>query len=208
MRKYLISGLLIWIPIWVTYVVIRFIIDLLDESLALLPHRYQPDYLFGVHVPGLGLVFTFIIVFLTGVFAANFIGSRLVHLWERILARIPLIRNVYSAVKQVLNAFVQPKSTSFRKVVMVQFPRENSWAVGFQTSECLNNLPFGKDSIAVFIPTCPNPTSGFLIYVAVDQVTELNLTVEEAFKLIISVGVITPSRADLLSKRVKTEKSA
>ncbi|OGO94592.1 MAG: hypothetical protein A3F10_04180 [Coxiella sp. RIFCSPHIGHO2_12_FULL_42_15] len=200
MRKYLISGLLIWIPIWVTFVVIRFIIDLLDQSLALLPHRYQPDNLFGFHIPGLGLLFTLLIVFLTGLFAANFIGSGLVHLWERILAKIPLIRSVYSAVKQMLNAFVQPKSTSFRKVVMVQFPRENSWSIGFQTSERVNNLPSQKESIAVFIPTCPNPTAGFLLYVSTDQVTELNLTVEEAFKLIISVGVITPSRTDLVKR--------
>lgn len=203
MRKYLISGLLFWIPIWVTFVVIRFIFDLLDQSLALIPHKYQPDTLLGFHLPGLGLIFTLLIVFFTGLLAANLIGSRLMSFWERLLARIPLIRSIYSAVKQVLHAFVQPQSKSFRKVVMVEFPRSDSWAIGFQTSSTLNNLPSNKESVAIFIPTSPNPTSGFLLYVSTDQIRELNMSIEEAFKLILSLGVVTPDRNDLLNLTTK-----
>lgn len=201
MRKYLIAGLLFWIPIWITYVVLRFIVDLLDESLALIPDKYQPDHLFGMHIPGLGLIFTIGIILLTGLMVANLIGARLVQLWESLLARIPLIRGIYTASKQVINAFVQPKSGSFRKVVMIEFPRPGVYGIGFQTSNALNNLPTQTESIAVFIPTSPNPTSGFLMFVPKDQVVELNMSVEEAFKIILSVGVVTPDREDLLHSK-------
>ena len=194
MRKYFLAGLLFWIPIWVTYAVIKFLVGLLDQSLALLPSDYQPDQLIGYHLPGLGLLFIFFMVLVTGLSVTNIIGRRAVALWERLLARIPLIRSVYSAVKQVLSAVIQPDSTSFKKVVMVEFPRAGTWAIGFQTSATLNNLPNGQASIAVFIPTAPNPTSGFLMIYPESKVTLLDMTVEEAFKVIVSVGVSIPYR--------------
>ena len=191
MRKYLIAGLLFWTPIWVTYVVLRFVVNLLDESLALLPAKYQPDQLFGWHIPGLGLAFTIGIIFLTGLLVANLIGARVVELWESLLARIPLIRGIHAASKQVLNAFVQPKSDSFRKVVLVEFPRPGVYAIGFQTANTLSHWPTPEPVIAVFVPTSPNPTSGFLMYVPANQVKLLNISVEEAFKIILSVGVVS-----------------
>ncbi len=194
MRKYLIAGILFWVPVWVTYVVIRFIVELLDRSLALIPQKYQPSHLIGFDIPGIGLIFTIIIVFVTGLLVTNFIGHRLVDAWERLLSRIPLIRSIYHAVKQVLTAVFQPKSQSFRKVIMIEFPRKGSWAVGFQTSETLENLPHNKSSVTCFIPTSPNPTSGFLVFVPKEEVTELDMSIEEAFKLIISIGVVIPSR--------------
>lgn len=194
MRKYFLAGLIFWIPIWVTYAVIKFLVGLLDQSLALLPSQYQPDQFIGYHLPGLGLLFIFFLVLVTGLSVTNIIGRRAVALWERLLARIPLIRSVYSAVKQVLSAVIQPDSTSFKKVVMVEFPGSGTWAIGFQTSAPLHNLPNGQASIAVFIPTAPNPTSGFLMIYPESEVTVLDMTVEEAFKVIVSVGVSIPYR--------------
>ncbi len=194
MRKYFLSGLLFWIPIAVTIVVIRFIVELLDQSLALLPERYQPDNLLGFHIPGLGLIFTLVIVFLTGLLVANLLGAKLVYLWEKLLARIPLIRSIHSAAKQLIQAIVQPKDESFRKVVMVEFPRKGAWAIGFQTSQKLSNFSNEEALYAIFVPTTPNPTSGFLIMVAADQMKTLDMSVEEAFKMIISIGVVIPDR--------------
>lgn len=194
MRKYLIAGLLFWIPVWITYIVIRFLVDLLDQSLALLPAKYQPEQLIGFKIPGLGLIFTVMVVLLTGILVTNFIGHRLVNVWESMLNRIPLIRSIYHAAKQVISALIQPKSEAFRKVVLVEFPRLGMSAVGFQTSEPMSNVPNHKNAITVFIPTSPNPTSGFLVVIAKEEVTELTMSVEEAFKFIISVGAIFPSK--------------
>lgn len=194
LRKYFIAGLLFWIPIWATYVVIRFLVRVLDETLKLLPKDYQPDILIGYHIPGIGVLFTFAIVFITGLMVSNIIGARLLNIWERILSRLPLVRSLHTAVKQLLHTITSPKGESFRKVVMIEFPRTGAWGIGFQTSESLQNMPHGEESIAVFIPTTPNPTSGFLMIVPRTQVTELNMSIEEAFKLIISVGVVIPDR--------------
>lgn len=194
MRKYFISGLLFWIPILATVVVIRFIVDLLDKSLALLPARYQPDNLLGFHIPGLGLIFTLIIVFVTGLLVANLIGAKLVNLWDKIVAKIPLIRSIHSAAKQLIQTVAQPKDDSFRKVVMIEFPRQGTWAIGFQTSKALHHFPGEEPLFTVFVPTTPNPTSGFLIMATANQIKEVNMTVEEAFKMIVSIGVVIPQR--------------
>jgi len=194
MRKYFIAGLLFWIPIWATFVVIRFLVNVFDQTLALVPSKYQPDKWLGFHIPGLGLLFSILLVFLTGLLVANFIGSRMVSGWEKLLSRIPLIRSIHAAVKQLLSAFIHPTSTSFRKVLLIEFPRTGMWSIGFQTSAPLANLPHQKTSIMAFIPTTPNPTSGFLVVVPQDEVTELDMTVEEAFKIIISIGVTIPAR--------------
>lgn len=194
MRKYIIAGLLFWIPVWITFIVIRFIVDLLDRSLALLPNKYQPEHVIGFNIPGLGLIFTIIIVFITGVLVTNYVGHRFVHAWERILARIPLIRSIYQATKQVISAVIQPKEEAFRKVVLVDFPRFGMSAVGFQTSETLTNVPNFEKAVTIFIPTSPNPTSGFLMVVSKEDVTEINMSVEEAFKFIISIGSVFPEK--------------
>jgi uncharacterized membrane protein len=191
-KRYFLAGLVLWLPIWATFVVIRFLFNILDSTFALLPTQYQPDQIFGRHIPGLGLVFTLLILFLTGLLMTNFIGHRLVALWDRILAKIPLIRSIHSAVKQVLHAFVQPKGDSFSRVLLVEFPRKGSWGIGFQTSTNFQQTPGDEEMVTVFVPTSPNPTSGFLIIVPRKETIKLDITVEEAFKTIVSLGVVMP----------------
>lgn len=193
-RRYFIAGLLVWLPIWVTFFVIRFIIDLLDGIFTLLPNRYQPEHLFGYDIPGLGLIFTLLIVFLTGLLVTNFVGRYLISWWERLLARIPLVRSIYTAVKQVTSAFVQPKNQAFRKVVLIEYPRKGTWSIAFITSNNFKEFPLesSDDMVAVFVPTTPNPTSGFLLLAHKRDTIDLNITTEEAFRMIISLGVVTP----------------
>lgn len=200
-RRYFIAGLLVWLPIWVTYVVIKFLFDLMDGTLALLPEKYQPDQLIGIHIPGLGLVFTLIILFVTGILATNFIGHRLIALWEKLLSRIPLIRSIHSAVKQVLHTLVQPRGAAFRKVLLIEYPRRQIWSVGFQTSDSFNSAPVHGDVVTVFIPTTPNPTSGFLTIVPKRDTIELDMTVEEALRMVISIGVVMPDKMQTASKQ-------
>ncbi len=192
MRRYFIAGLIVWVPIIITFVVIRFIIRLLDRTLSLLPAQYQPDQLFGIHIPGLGLIFTLLILLLTGLLVTNFIGHRLVNAWEKLLSRIPLIRSIHAAVKQVLHAILQPQSKSFRKVLLVEYPRKGLWSVAFQTSERFNISHIKSDTITIFIPTTPNPTSGFLMLIAKEDAIELDISVEEALRMVISLGVVMP----------------
>lgn len=191
-RRSFVAGLLVWLPILVTYVIIKFIIDLFDGTLSLLPHRLQPTQLFGHNIPGLGFLFTLIIIFLTGLLIANFIGHRIVATWEKLLAKIPLIRSIYMAVKQVTHAFVQPKGESFRQVLLIEYPRKGLWSIGFQTASQFKGIPLEHEMVAVFIPTTPNPTSGFLILAPKENVIPLKMTIEEAFKVIISLGVMMP----------------
>lgn len=191
-RRSFIAGLLVWLPILVTYAIIKFIIDLFDGTLSLLPHEFQPEQLFGRNIPGMGFLFTLIVIFLTGLLIANFIGNRIVQAWEKLLVKIPLVRSIYMAVKQVTHAFVQPRSESFRKVLLVEYPRKGLWSIGFQTASQFKGIPLEHEMLAVFIPTTPNPTSGFLILTPKEAIIPLSMTVEEAFKVIISLGVMMP----------------
>lgn len=194
LRRYFIAGLLFWLPIWATYVVVKFLITLMEGTLTLLPKKYQPDQLLGFHFPGLGLLFTIIILFITGLLVSNFIGHRLMQFWNMLVSRIPLIRSIHAAVKQVAEALLHPSGTSFKKVLLIEYPRRGVWSVGFLTSEHLLDTPTDCPMITAFIPTTPNPTSGFLLVIPKTDVTELNISVEEALRLIISVGVVTPDR--------------
>jgi len=193
-RRYLIAGLLVWLPIWATYVIIRFLVNVMDGTLSLLPYEYQPDQLFGMHIPGLGLLFTLVILFLTGLLVTNFLGRRMVVAWEKLLSRIPLIRSIHSAVKQVLHALVQPKGTAFRKVLLVEYPRHGVWSIAFQTSDQFTDAPHPEEVITVFIPTTPNPSSGFLTIIPKEDTRELDMSVEEGLRMVISLGVVMPSR--------------
>ncbi len=192
LRRYFIAGLLVWLPIVVTYFVVRFIIELLDKSLALLPKNYQPDQLIGYHIPGIGLIFTFIILFLTGLLITSFVGHRLVTAWEKLVSSIPLIRNVHSAAKQVVHAVVEPGGAAFRKVLLIEFPRHGIWSIAFQTSGHLENDWSNKPMLTVFVPTTPNPTSGFLMFIPAGDAIELDISIEEALRMIISIGVVVP----------------
>lgn len=193
MRRYLLAGLIVWLPILGTFYILRFIIRLLDQTVALLPTKYHPDQLFGTHIPGLGLVLTLIILFITGMIVSNFIGKHLMGLWDKLLSRIPLVRSIYNAFKQIVTSLVTPGDNSFRKVLLIEYPRKGIWSIGFQTSSQFAGVPSEPDVVMVFIPTTPNPTSGFLTVVPTKDTIELEMSVEDALKVIISLGMIMPS---------------
>ncbi len=194
-RRYFISGLLVWLPIWVTILVIKFLIDILDNILLLLPQRYRPDYLLGFHIPGIGLVIILIVILLTGMFAANFLGKKFVELWDSVVGRIPLVRTIHMGVKQILQTLFTPGGKSFRKVLLVEYPRAGMWTIAFQTgdsSPMMEKSSTGETMVNLYVPTTPNPTSGFLLVVPKKDVIELDMSVEQALKFVISLGVVQP----------------
>ena len=193
-RKYLIAGLLVWLPLGVTVLVVKLLVDMMDRTVLLLPPAWRPDALFGVHIPGVGLLLSLLIILLTGITVANLLGRRMVSLWEGMLARIPLVRTIYSAVKQVVETVLSANGKSFRKVVLVEYPRRGMWCLALQTAERLGELQekTGAEVVAVFLPTTPNPTSGFVILVPRAEVVELDMSVDDGLKLIISMGVVVP----------------
>jgi len=192
-KRYIITGILIWVPIWATLLVLKFLIDIFDKTFALLPKAYQPSTLFGVHVPGLGVLFAVAIVFVTGMLMTNIIGHRLVALWEKILDRIPLVRSIYHAVKQVLHSLLASSEESFRNVLLVEYPRKGMWSVGFQTSTGYKWDDDHGEMLTVFIPTTPNPTSGYLLFVPKEDTKLLDVSVDQALKMVISLGVVLPN---------------
>ena len=194
LRKYIIAGLLVWLPFAATVVIVKLVVDLLDKIILLLPPEYQPTAVLGFSIPGFGIVLAISILLITGMLAANLFGRRLVEFWEAILSRIPLVRSIYSSVKQISTTILDSNGKSFRKVVMLQYPRKGIWSIGFLTNEDVSTDIDGlnEDLVAVFVPTTPNPTSGFIIMASRDDITELDMTVEEGFKFIISMGVIVP----------------
>lgn len=209
MRKYLIAGLLVWMPLGITFLVIRAIVGLLDRILLLLPKTYQPDTLLGFHIPGLGVALAVLLVLATGMIVANFLGKRLVVAWEHFLARIPLVRTLYAGVKQIMEAVLATDAKSFRKVLLLEYPRKGLWSLAFMTSDSLGEVQekTTDEVISVFIPTTPNPTSGFVIMVPRQDVIELNISVEDGLKMIISMGVVVPPtrREDILAMQQKKE---
>jgi len=194
-KKYLIAGLLIWIPLVITIWVLSVVVETLDQSLALLPDSSRTENLIGVHVPGMGVLLTLVIVLLTGVVAANFIGERLVGMWNDILRRIPFVRSIYSSVKQVSDTLFSPTGQAFRKALLVQWPREGVWTIAFLTGvpggDVVNHLK--GDYVSVYVPTTPNPTGGYFVMLPSADVIELDMSVDEALKYIISMGVATPA---------------
>ena len=194
MRTYFISGLLVWLPIVVTLVVLNILVDLLSKSLLLLPTGLQPDVLLGFHLPGVGVVLTLVVIFLTGLFAANFFGKKLVALGDAIMARIPLVRTVYTGVKQVTQTLFTPGGQSFRKVLLVEFPTPGVWTIAFQTGEVSKEIQgaLSDTMVSYFVPTTPNPTSGFLMMAPRSKVIDLDISVDQALKMVISLGVVQP----------------
>jgi len=193
-KKYLIAGILVWAPIWITLLVIGFLLNIFDKVINLLPQRYQPDTLLGMHVPGLGLVIILLLIFFTGMLVSNVLGRYLIRLWESCLARIPLVRSLYSGVKQVLNTVFSSSNKSFRKVLLIEYPKAGSWTMAFQTGNGIPeiNSKTGEELLSVYVPTTPNPTSGFLLFVPAKNVIELDISVDVALKTIISLGVVLP----------------
>jgi uncharacterized membrane protein len=194
LKKYLITGLLIWIPLVITIWVLKVIVEVLDQSLLLLPNAWQPQQLIGMHVPGLGAILTVVIVLLTGVFATNFFGAQLVEIWHEILHRIPVVNSIYSSVKQISDTLFSSSGQAFRKALLVQWPRPNVWTIAFLTGTpgrgVGRHLP--PDCLAVYVPTTPNPTGGYFVIVQRTDVIELDMTVDQALKYIISMGVVPP----------------
>ena len=194
MKKYLITGLLIWIPLVITVWVLKLIVDSLDQTLLLLPVEWRTESVFGIHIPGFGVVVTLAIVFLTGVFATNFFGAKLVELWHDLLHRIPVVRSIYSSVKQISDTLFSSSGQAFRKALLVQWPREGMWTVAFLTGTPGGDVArhLQGDFVSVYVPTTPNPTGGYFVVVARKDVIELDMSVDEALKYIISMGVVPP----------------
>jgi uncharacterized membrane protein len=198
MRKYFITGLLILVPLAITIWVLNLIIGTMDQSLLLLPERWRPEAIFGFHIPGVGTILTLLIIFFTGLATRNFIGKKVVQLWEGIVTRIPVVNSIYSSVKQVSDTLFSSSGNAFRKAVLVQYPREGSWTIAFLTGvpggDVRNHLR--GDYISIYVPTTPNPTSGFFLMVPRADAIELDMNVDEALKYIVSMGVVSPEHFD------------
>ncbi len=193
LRRYLMAGLLVWVPLGVTLLIVTFLVDLMDQTLLLLPESIQPENLLGFRIPGLGAVLTAMIVFVTGMIVTNLFGMQLFNIGERILQRIPLVRSIYASVKQVTESMFS-SGKSFRKVVLVEYPRKGMWSLAFQTGTGAEEVrdKTGRDVTNVFIPTTPNPTSGFFLMVPREDVVELDMSVDDGLKMLLSVGVVVP----------------
>jgi uncharacterized membrane protein len=196
LRRYLVAGLLVWLPLGATVFVIRLLVGWMDQSLLLLPERFRPDSLLGFHLPGLGVVLSLLILLLTGLVAANLFGRKLVGLWEQLLSRIPLVRSVYSAVKQLVETMFSDNGKSFRKVVLVEFPRRGLWTLAFLTSDEQGAVQraTGHDVVSVYIPTTPNPTGGYFVLAPRQDVHELDISVDEGLRLLLSMGAVNPAK--------------
>lgn len=193
-KRYFITGLLIWVPLVITMWVLNLLVSTMDQTLLLLPPELRTEQWLGMHIPGLGVLLALLIVFLTGLLAANIIGQRLVLFWEGLLARIPVVNSIYNGVKQVSDTLFSPSGQAFRKALLVQYPRQGSWTIAFQTGvpggDVINHLQ--GDFVSVYVPTTPNPTSGFFLMMPRADVIELDMSVDEALKYIISMGVVAP----------------
>ncbi len=199
MKKYLITGLLVLVPLVITVWVLKSLIGMMDQSLLLLPEEWHPHTLFGRDIPGFGVILTFAIVLITGLIATNFFGMQLIALWEKFLQRVPVVKSIYSSVKQVSDTLFSDSGNAFRKAVLVQFPREGAWTIAFLTGtpggDVVNHLH--GDYVSVYVPTTPNPTGGYFLMMPKADVIELDMSVDEALKYIISMGVVAPANKPL-----------
>lgn len=194
LKKYFITGLLIWVPLAITFWVLSLIVRTMDQSLLLLPQAIHPEHLLGIYIPGIGALLTLMVVFLTGIVAANIVGQKLVRFWEGALARIPVVKSIYYSVKQVSDTLFSGNGVAFRKVLLVRYPHPEAWSVAFQTGhparDVADMLP--DEHVGVFIPTTPSPVNGFFFFVKRKDIIELDMNVDEALKYIVSMGVVAP----------------
>lgn len=211
MKRYLVAGLLVWVPLGITMLVIKLVVDITDQTLLLLPEKYQPEVLFGFEIPGLGVVLSTIVVLATGIIVANFFGRTMVSMWENLLARIPFVSKIYTGVKQVAETVLNSQGQSFRKVLLIEYPRKGLWTLAFQsgtdTGEAHHRI--NRDVVNVYVPTTPNPTSGFFLMIPREDVVELDMSVDDGLKMIISTGVVVPkwsaSSAEEVKNQIKTD---
>ncbi|MDC0919921.1 DUF502 domain-containing protein [Candidatus Thioglobus sp.] len=195
LRNYFISGLLFWIPLGLSVVVIKFFLELVND---IVPPEYLPEALFHLDsvIPGSGIVWVVLIIIITGALVSNFIGRKLVEIWEKILNKIPGFRGIYKALKQLSDTVLSPSGNSFKKALLVEYPRKGMWTIAFQTGDYQGEIAkrIGQELVNIYVPTTPNPTSGFFIMLPKSDIIELDMSVDEAFKLIISTGVVEPSK--------------
>ena len=194
MKKYFITGLLIWVPLAITAWVLSLIVRTMDQTLLLLPEAIRPESLLGFYLPGIGVILTLVVVFGTGLVTANIIGQRLVLFWESVLSRIPVVKSVYYSVKQVSDTLFSSNGEAFRKALLVQYPRQGCWTIAFLTGQPGGDVikHLQGDYVSIYVPTTPNPTSGFFLMLPRADVIELDISVDEALKYIISMGVVVP----------------
>lgn len=194
LRRYIVAGILVWLPLGLTIVLLRFAVRLMDRSLLLLPPQYRPEAILGIHIPGLGAILTVILLLITGVLAANFVGRAFVGGWESLMDRIPVVRSIYSAAKNFAEIVFSDSSNAFKRVLLIEYPRKGIYSLAFQTSAELGEVQgrTGEDVTCCFVPTTPNPTSGFIIMVPRAEVIELDMDVEAALKMVVSLGVVVP----------------
>jgi uncharacterized membrane protein len=207
LRRYIVAGLLIWFPLGATILVFTLLLDISNRVLVLVPQRYRPEELLGFDIPGLGLALAIIVLLSTGIAGAGFLGRRLVGLYESVLNRIPLVRSVYGAVKHFAEMVFSDSGTSFKKVLLIEYPRHGLYSIAFQTSDQPAEVQHrtGEEIVTVFLPTTPNPTSGFMLFVPRKDTIELEMAVDDALKMIISLGVVVPKWHPLHPEHVDRE---
>ena len=191
-KRYFLTGLLVLVPLGITFWVMTALLDMMDQTLLLLPEHWRPEAWVGFRIPGLGVILTATVVLLTGLLATNLLGQRLVAMWEGMLNRIPVVKTIYGSVKQVSDSLFSGSGMAFKKVLLVHYPHPQAWSLAFQTNvpdTVREKLP--EDHVAVFIPTTPSPVNGFYFYVRRDEVIELDMSVDAALKAIVSMGVVT-----------------
>ena len=196
LKGYLVTGLLVWLPLAVTLWVLNLIVTSLDQTLNLLPQEWQPEALLGFHLPGLGVVLSVMILLGTGMLAANVLGQRVLDMWDALLSRIPVVKSIYNSVKQVSDTLLSDSGQAFKKALLVQFPHSGMWTVAFQTGplpEVVSESLSDDEFIGVYVPTIPNPTSGYFVMVAKKDTRDLNMSVDEALKYAISMGMVAPN---------------
>ena len=208
LKKYLITGVLVWLPIAVTIWAMTYIISAADRLISLLPESWQPQHFWGFNIPGLGIVAATIVLFVTGVFAANVLGRRILGAWDSLLGRIPVVKSIYSSVKKVSESLLSDSSRSFKTPVLVPFPQPGIWTIAFVSGhipdKLKGSLPQDDDYISVYVPTTPNPTGGYYIMVKKSDVRELDMSVDQALKYVISLGMVMPD--DLPIKALPAQK--
>jgi uncharacterized membrane protein len=198
LKKYFITGLLIWIPLAITVWVLSLIVRTMDQSLLLLPNAIRPETLLGIYIPGIGALLTILIVLVTGLVTTNIVGQRLVRYWEGILSRIPVVKSIYYSVKQISDTVISGNGDAFRQVLLVRYPHPEAWSVAFQTGVPAEEVSksSGEELVSVFIPTAPSPVNGFFFFVRKQDTIELDMSVDDALKYIVSMGVVGPEAHD------------
>lgn len=209
MRKYFITGLLTLVPIAITAWVLHAVISSMDQTLLLLPEQWRPEALIGLKIPGFGVVLTVLIIFITGLLTRNFIGNYIVSAWEALLNRIPIVNSIYSSVKQVSDTLFSSSGNAFSKALLIEYPRQGAWTIAFLTGKPSGDVSkhLGEDFISVYVPTTPNPTSGYFLIIPKKDAIELDMSVDKALKYVVSMGVVAPEVAEKVAEQNNATKT-